>query len=475
MKMATAFMAEPTTSINMITDALLQGKRGNRKYSRKAIGAVVASQLLNAILVSLVYAGRDDDEDETYVEKYIGSVTGEVLGSLNPADYIPFIKDIVSIVKGYDVERSDMAVISDLWKSIQNLKSEKVSPYRKVEGFAGSIAQIFGLPVKNIMRDARGIYQTVASFVDGQQTTGTGIKYAISSAVTGKDVPKQEQLYDVILSGDAEYLERLKQTYKDEDAYHSAVRKALRDNDPRIREAAQAYYDGNIEEYKRIFRQIQNEIKLPDFFNDIMGSVMTEVSDIKGETEPKNESSNYSSADFVNAILVGDTGMAEDMREDIIQFKLKDGKTQEEAEKSFAESVQNATRNAFDDDLLDDAEAKNMLLAYADMDDEEAEAKVEYWNFVKENPKYKDDFNQSRYEKYKEFAEPADIPLDIFVQYVNRTSGIETIKDEWGDEVMSVREQVLDVIDSLNLTWQQKDALYLAHGYAESKIFDVPW
>ena len=109
------------------------------------------------------------------------------------------------------------------------------------------------------------------------------------------------------------------------------------------------------------------------------------------------------------------------------------------------------------------------------MDEEEAEAKVEYWNFVKENPKYKDDFNQSRYEKYKDFAEPADIPLGIFVQYVNRTSGIETIKDEWGDEVMSVREQVLDVIDSLDLTWQQKDALYLAHGYAEGKIFDVPW
>ena len=161
MKMATAFMAEPTTSINMIADALLQGKRGNRKYCRTAIGAVIASQILNSILVSFVYAGRDDDEDETYIEKYIGSLTREVFDSLNPAKYIPFIKDIVSIVKGFDVERVDMAVIVDLWKAIENLSSDKISPYRKVENFAGSIAQIFGLPLKNIMRDLRAIYQTI--------------------------------------------------------------------------------------------------------------------------------------------------------------------------------------------------------------------------------------------------------------------------------------------------------------------------
>ena len=160
MKMATAFMAEPTTSINMIADALLQGKRGNRKYCRTTIGAVIASQILNSILVSFVYAGRDD-EDEEYMDKYIRTLAEETLDSLNPATYIPFIKDIVSIVKGYDVERSDMAVISDLWKAWENLSSDKISAYRKVENFVGSIAQIFGLPVKNIMRDLRAIYQTI--------------------------------------------------------------------------------------------------------------------------------------------------------------------------------------------------------------------------------------------------------------------------------------------------------------------------
>ena len=234
MKMATAFMAEPTTSINMIADALLQGKRGNKKYARKAIGAVIASQILNSILVSFVYAGRDDDDDETYLEKYIGTFTGEMLDSLNPAGYIPFIKDIMSIVQGYDVERSDMAVISDLWKAWENLGKDTVSPYRKVEGFVGSIAQIFGLPVKNIMRDVRGIWQTIDSFVNGQKTTGAGIGYAVKSAlpelIGGGDVSKDEQLYRATLSGNQAHLARVKDRYANEKAVNSGMRSAIKEH-----------------------------------------------------------------------------------------------------------------------------------------------------------------------------------------------------------------------------------------------------
>ena len=491
-----SFMNEPNTTANMAESAVRDIARGNWKQGLKKAHVVAHAIIFTGVMKSLIYAMRDDDEDETYIEKYIESLTGSLMDDFNPLNYIPIARDAWSIAQGYDVERADMAIVSDAIGALNNVikiahtSTENMTEEQLIEldkkqteatwKLVEAIATCFGIPVKNVRREIKGLFNVARNTIpyDGI-TTGKSLSDKIMNAAIDsipfmESKSKKDNLYDVILSGDAEYLERLKQTYKDDDAYHSAVRKALRDNDPRIREAAQAYYDGNIEEYKRIFRQIQNEINLFDF-DDIMGAVMTEVSDIKGETEPKNESSDYSSADFVNAILVGDTGMAEDMMEDIIQFKLKDGKTQEEAEKSFAESVQNATRNAFDDDLLDDAGAKNMLLAYADMDEEEAEAKVEYWNFVKENPKYKEDFNQSRYEKYRDFAEPADIPLGIFVQYVNRTSGIETIKDEWGDEVMSVREQVLDVIDSLDLTWQQKDALYLAHGYAESKIFDVPW
>lgn len=285
MKMLTAFIAEPTTSINMIADALLQGKRGNRKHCRTAIGAVIASQILNSVLVSVVYAGRDDDEDETYVEKYIGTLTGEILDSLNPAGYIPFIKDIVSIVQGYDVERSDMAVVSDLWNAWKKLDSDKVSVYEKVEGFAGSIAQFFGLPIKNIMRDVRGIYQTVMSFVSGQHTTKAGIEHAIKGAVTGKDVSNQQQLYEAYLSGDKEQISRVEGRFKDQTAITSAIRKALRENDPRIKEAAQAVINGNAARRVQIVKEIIAEGHFET--KDIQAAINAEIDKLREQAKEK--------------------------------------------------------------------------------------------------------------------------------------------------------------------------------------------
>jgi hypothetical protein len=137
--------------------------------------------------------------------------------------------------------------------------------------------------------------------------------------------------------------------------------------------------------------------------------------------------------------------------------------------------VASATRDAFDSSLLNEAGAKKMLREYADMGENEAASKVTYWSVAKAYPQYRDDLSEARVEKYNEFAEPAGITMDVFVQYLRGTSGIETKYDKWGDVEESVRDQVLAVIDSLPITWEQKDALYLAAGYAESKIWDVPW
>ena len=229
MKMATAFMAEPTTSLNMLANALIQGKRGNIRYARKAIGSVVASMILNSILVSIVYAGRDDDEDKTYAEKYIGTFTEELLDSLNPLTLVPFVKDIVSIVQGYDVERSDMAVITDLVNAWNNLDSDNRSVYRKVEDFGGAIASLFGLPVKNIMRDVRGMYNTINSFINGEKTTGAGIKDAVTEAVTGESKTNGQQLYEAIVSGDSAQIERVMGRFENQDDANSAFRKVLKE------------------------------------------------------------------------------------------------------------------------------------------------------------------------------------------------------------------------------------------------------
>ena len=382
MKMATAFMAEPTTSINMIADALLKGKRGNRKYARAAIGAVIASQILNSILVSFVYAGRDDDEDETYAEKYIGTLSGEILDSLNPAGYIPFIKDIMSIVQGYDVERSDMAIISDLWKAWENLRKDNVSAYRKVEGFAGSIAQIFGLPVKNIMRDVRGIYQTIDSFVNGQMTTKAGIGYAIKGAITGKTASNDQQLYEAIMSGDQAQISRVKGRYEDQSSINSAIRKALRANDPRIREAAIAWNANDLDEYMRIAKQIIAEKHFVQ--DDVVMAIRAEANALTpdaGTSSTSKAKGLFTAEKFAEAIAQGDQATANAIKIDLIQTAQKNGKTEEEAEESFANSAKGDLKELYLAGTLSEAKAIQALTSYCGETQREAEQRVAEWDF----------------------------------------------------------------------------------------------
>ena len=465
MKMATAFMAEPTTSINMVADALLQGKRGNRKYARTAIGAVIASQIINSILVSFVYAGRDDDEDETYLEKYIGTLTGEILDSLNPATYIPFIKDIVSIVQGYDVERSDMAVVSDLWNAWENLSKGNVSAYRKVEGFAGSVAQIFGLPVKNIMRDARGIYQTVMSFVDGEHTTAAGIGHAVKGAITGKDVSDSQQLYDAYLSGDAAQIARVKGRLKDQNAINNAIRKALRENDPRIKEAAIAWNANDLDEYMRIAKEIIAEKHFVQ--DDVVMAIRSEANALApdAESETKSKAKGLFTAEkFAEAIAQGDQAMANAVKVDIIQTAEKNGQTADDAEKSFNNSAKNELKEMFLTGDITEQEAISALTTYCGSDEDGAMADVQYWAFKHDYPDiYADD---QWFDTYYEKVADSGISIDVYMEYRNTVSTIT------GENKKTGR---MAVINSLPISSAQKDALYYAEGWAASKLYEAPW
>lgn len=228
-KMATAFMAEPLTNVSMVVDAIDDFRNGRAALGARKLGSVVASMLLNSILVSFVYAARNDDDDKSYIEKYIAALTGELKDGFNPLTYIPYIKDVVSIVQGYDVERNDMTMIADLWNAYTSLKSDKKSTYRKIEDFAGRIAQIFGLPLKNVMRDMRAAYYTYDTIANGEETTWKGALQAVAEGWTGESPSNSEQLYDALVSGNAKQADRVKARFEDESAAQAAVKKVIRE------------------------------------------------------------------------------------------------------------------------------------------------------------------------------------------------------------------------------------------------------
>ena len=467
MKMATSFMAEPTTSLNMIADALIQGKRGNKSYARKAIGAVAASMILNSILVSFVYAGRDDDEDKTYIEKYVGSLTSELIDSFNPLTLIPFVKDIVSIAQGYDVERSDMAVITDLFNAWKKLSSDNLSVYRKVEGFGGTIASIFGLPLKNIMRDVRGIYNTVKSAVAGPDTTGLGVLDAARESLPkwmgGGERSNADQLYAAMLSGDTGHVERLKARFKDDRAFTYAVRDGLVNNDKRITAAAKARAAGNQTEYMRLVREIVNEGHFSQ--DDVVRAVNYVLNSLtKKESEPAEATKpdTFNIDEYLSEALSGDQAEAELVKREIIAGHVADGKTEDEALKSFNDSFKNtAVKGAFTDGDITMDVAISMLQQYGGVESADAYADVQYWQFKKEHPDiYVVD---SWFDSYYMDAEGSGISIDVYMQYRNAKKGVEG------------KANIMRVIDSMPLSSAQKDALYFGEGWASSTLHEAPW
>lgn len=172
-KMAVSFFNEPTVIANMVEDAIRQGKRGDKKYARRALGATITSVLINGAASALVYATRDDDDDQNYWEKYIEALTGNVLDSFNPVTYIPFARDIMSLLDGYSVDRADMTIPENLIKAFNKVFSDNktVSAYDRFVSGAGAILDVFGIPLKNIERDLSSLWNTFTADT-GEKTIG---------------------------------------------------------------------------------------------------------------------------------------------------------------------------------------------------------------------------------------------------------------------------------------------------------------
>ncbi len=505
--MWTSFMGEPTTSLNMLQDAIIKGKRGDKKYAAKAFGAVYGSILLNAALVSLVYAMRDDDEDETFTEKYLSSFTTELLDGINPITYLPFFKDIWSIAQGFDVERTDTALFTDLLESVEkvsvtlaqysdDMDEEELEKWQSdlvdaLWSVVDNISSLAGLPVKNVRRDINGLINFFKTITNGQETTwgslwdkiGDDIKDSLPIVGRLPDETKADKLYDAIMSGDTEYVERLKSGYKDESAYNTALRKALRENDPRIRQAAQARANGDTAEYMRIAREIIAEGNFSQ--DNIVAAINAEVNAIKnssgsGSSDSTKPNTNkvesiFKVEDYYSAIVGRDQATANIVKEDIIKAAMANGKDRDEAESNFNSQFTSHIRDEYERGYISSSDAREMLINYGGKSAEEAQSKIQYWDFKLEYPDY--DLTESAVTKYYEEVEPYGIGVDTYYDYSEQRSKCKGTDND-GDgktDSGSVKVEVMRVIDSLPLTSAQKDVLYYLNGWSASTIWEAPW
>lgn len=172
-RLATSFMSEPSKVYNMMQRDVMDLRRAmgakNRAATEKAAGhmartsaALVASFAVNAVAQAVADSMRDDDREETPLEKFGGKWLENFAGNFNPLGYVPFAKDVMSIIQGYDVERMDMSAFSDAWAAMQTAYKAWTGTGSK-SALAGTLdaaaqmCKVAGLPVYNVKRDLQAL------------------------------------------------------------------------------------------------------------------------------------------------------------------------------------------------------------------------------------------------------------------------------------------------------------------------------
>ena len=241
-KQATSFMGEPIMSLNLLMRAYDQvryeqnsQKRGKAiKTMGRAATALMVTNVVNALAQSLIDAMRDDDEDKKYWERFRAAFTGisgdeetpwekawnaimegNVGSNMNPLGQIPFVKDALSIMQGYDVSRTEMEIVSDLIQAGQTAiqsadgQGKRTRAYA-LKGLLAAGAKMFGIPASNMTRDMWGLARSAAV-----ETGNIPLQYEMEKAIynianTGNKNRYYAILYRALEQGDMDTYQHIR-------------------------------------------------------------------------------------------------------------------------------------------------------------------------------------------------------------------------------------------------------------------------
>ena len=209
-QMTTSFMGEPIKTYNMMRSHIIELMKDNTKENRNKVVRSFVTLTFNAVAVAaaaaVVDALRDDDDDETWAEKWLEAFRGDyekaesggekvmtflssnVGQNTNPFTYIPYLKDVVSLLQGFTVQRTDIGWVNDIIKSgnvlMQYIQGE--SPYTfaaVLANTAASLSKATGLPIASAKRDIEAIKNTVINQAMGLETQygNKKLTYALGS------------------------------------------------------------------------------------------------------------------------------------------------------------------------------------------------------------------------------------------------------------------------------------------------------
>lgn len=197
---ASAFMSEPTLTMNLLSESVYEARMkaragdsksvaqalvGSRKFG-KALAATTVVCALSAVFEAVFSAYRDDDEYETFLEKFNDALVGDLSGAdggwekfqafwngsimdnFKLWNNIVFVKDISEALAGDSGDAAMWAAgFGDLAKGVQQLYKSILGDggkplYGSIYTTLKGVSELSGIPMSAATRDTIGLYNTIA-------------------------------------------------------------------------------------------------------------------------------------------------------------------------------------------------------------------------------------------------------------------------------------------------------------------------
>lgn len=295
-KAVTMYKTQSMQNFNILYDAVQDYRAQAERYkadqstenkaeldrSKTKLARAVSSQVVSAVVLAIMTAvGKallhkpepyQDDKGELTAgsvsyqlsKDMISSMAGMMVGGSELFDLI------VGIGEGkapYDIEAGSISMVNDLYQAAYKLGNaasaiadssmsleQKMQKAQKAgTTFLESVAAIYGIPMKNMENIGTSVYKYVDDIISGRGLEGltTGdVSLSTGARYMGQALQKGDQETYVRLYN------RLLRQGKTQSQINSAMKTWMKQNDPRIQQAANAIDGGDIDTYNRLINEM---------------------------------------------------------------------------------------------------------------------------------------------------------------------------------------------------------------------------
>ena len=485
-KAMTAFMAEPTLSYNLLFDSIFEAHyevRRNGKGAwvnhsskiRKAFAVYACSAAWSAVVESVFDAMRDDDDYESFMQKWAQAMfgesgkwwTGNLAQDITILGKLPYFKNFISTLQGFTSGDMSMAAFNNainaaaIWKETYELsagtldKATKVTYYGnmttwgKVYKTLQALSQLSGIAVANLTRDATALWNTAMSLAGHEEkkikTYDPGQQKSVKNAFLSGAMSEEEAIEKLVESGEA----------KTQDAAYWTVRGW--DGEDKYSEIKAAAFAGDSETFKAEMQQA-NEHGIKE--KTVYSSIRTLIKKVyMGEELEEGDLK-----------IVGDTTLTDEQARRML--RSYGGLSVDDAVKTVNGWKETRT---FVQQHGGEYEQYGLTVAQAQYYYSTAKGSVRLQDYAEQVEKY----GMDRVKAYYGADGWGKTGLSI-AQYDTYATKAAACKgtDANGDgktDSGSKKAQVMQVINSLPVSNAVKDALYIKNGWSERTINEAPW